>query len=183
MDQLMELETLEYDVYERFVNKPKHLINPDDCVRMFDNPVLEFFTLTPWWSIFVVYLPQIFYYSIRSVLPLYTNIMLILLGVYTWTLIEYLISRFLLYAEALPKCKTSIMTHFLLGGVHRAFPTEKFRIMCPVFPSNFLLHIIIIPVNGKIFPEVWLPSITAGGLIGYIFYEMLHYLFHHNEFS
>jgi hypothetical protein len=81
--------------------------------------------------------------------------MLMLVGIYCWSFFEYVISRYGIATENLPNIKIFLLVHFFLGGIHRAFPTEKYRTVCPVFVGNFIFYIIIKPLFSNVCPEVW----------------------------
>jgi 4-hydroxysphinganine ceramide fatty acyl 2-hydroxylase len=50
---------LTVEEYASFVLEPKHLINPVRDVVLFDNPILEILTKSPWYAIILGWLPVI----------------------------------------------------------------------------------------------------------------------------
>lgn len=45
------------ETYSDYINEPKHLVNPVRDIRMFDNPIFEMISKTPWWVVPIAYLP------------------------------------------------------------------------------------------------------------------------------
>lgn len=50
---------LNYEEYMNFVNDPKHLTRPGDILRMFQSPILDFFSRTPWYHIACFWTPVV----------------------------------------------------------------------------------------------------------------------------
>lgn len=71
------------------------------------------------------------------------------LGALSWTIMEYLLHRYFFHCEDswlyyVPHHKLTFYMHFIIHGVHHAFPMEKNRVGFP-------------PLSGLAF--VWLPII------------------------
>lgn len=56
--------------YAAYINEPKHLVNPVRDLKMFDNPILENGSKTPWWIIPFAYMPVEYYFISQFSLPL-----------------------------------------------------------------------------------------------------------------
>jgi 4-hydroxysphinganine ceramide fatty acyl 2-hydroxylase len=81
--------------------------------------------------------------------------------------------------DLLPNNYVTLTVHFLLHGVHHLLPMDPMRL---VFPP-VLTAILIVPFY-KLFrcfletPEAL--CLTAGGLTGYMVYDLTHYYLHHS---
>lgn len=82
------------------------------------------FTKTPWYAIPIAYIPFMYYFFMKSENSFFEKILLTFLGVFVWTLAEYLLHRFLFHSEDywLPKHRYIFPMHFLMHGIHHAFP-------------------------------------------------------------
>lgn len=109
--------------YVKFIEEPKHIINPVRDIILFETPFLEVFTKTPWYAIPMVWLPWSAYFLSSNELGLAATIFFVLMGIVLWSLSEYLIHRFVFHSEYyLPANKFFYLLHFLLHGIHHAFP-------------------------------------------------------------
>ena len=104
--------------------EPKLLINPVRDVILFNSPFLEIFSKTSWYVIPIGWAPFIYYYLSFNTQNLVGTIFYMLIGIGIWTFLEYLIHRFLFHGEDkwLPQNNTAYVAHFLLHGIHHAFP-------------------------------------------------------------
>lgn len=111
------------DEYVKYVEEPKHIINPVRDIILFETPALEVFTKTPWYAIPITWLPWAFYFLSANELALTPTLFFIFIGIMSWSLTEYLIHRFVFHSEEyLPAGKIWYLAHFLLHGIHHAFP-------------------------------------------------------------
>ena len=80
----------------------------------------------------------------------------------------------------MPNYYAVLTVHFLLHGVHHLLPMDNMRL---VFPPVLTL-ILLVPFY-KLFrffleaPEAL--CLTAGGLTGYMIYDLTHYYLHHSD--
>jgi 4-hydroxysphinganine ceramide fatty acyl 2-hydroxylase len=114
--------------YIDFIHDPKHMINPPEAI-LFETPILEIFTKTPFWVILILWIPVIFYNLYLSLgfgFTIPTLILCYLFGIFIWTFIEYMLHRFFFHIDdGLPDNRYVIMLHFLFHGIHHAFPMDK----------------------------------------------------------
>lgn len=176
---------LNKEEYLAFIHDPKHMIDPPDAI-MFDTPFLEIFTKTAWYIIPIVYIPLIIYmlydsYAFQNLL-LKQVVICFFVGVFLWTLMEYILHRFVFHIdENLPDNQYAILLHYLLHGIHHAFPMDRYRLVLP--PILGIILIMIIKYSYIfLFDEFSLPF-EAGTLFGYVLYDMTHYFIHHITFS
>jgi len=84
-------------VYEEWVLIPK---NPKETIRVFENPILEFLSKTPWYALALFWTPVILYLCYRSLeLGFFTFLALYIAGFLFWTLTEYVVHRLLFHGE------------------------------------------------------------------------------------
>jgi len=56
-----------FDDYYRYINEPKHLINPIRDIVMFDTPFFEFFSRTPWYVVPIAWMPMAYFLYSRMI--------------------------------------------------------------------------------------------------------------------
>lgn len=113
------------------------------------------------------------------------NIFMTIMGIVSWGLAEYCLHRFVFHGEDTwmknIKCNGPIYAfHFMIHGVHHAFPQDAMRLVFPpalghlLFYFVFWLPLYMVPNQIK-FP--W----YMGIYIGYVSYDLMHYAFHHSN--
>ena len=96
-----------------------------------------------------------------------------LLGIISWTLGEYIIHRFGFHCEDswfkyLPHSRWTFLSHFLIHGIHHAFPQDRERIVFPPVPGWVLIFYPLIyrPLQLSMSPEYFY-NFYFGLAIGY----------------
>ena len=155
-----------------------------NSIRMFKNPILEFFShihpITPLvvWAPIVSYLMYlaIFQFHVAAL----TIAALFIAGAFFWTLAEYSLHRFVFHW--MPPGVFGKKIHFIFHGVHHDYPSDSKRlVMVPTVSIPlaagffFLFKALVGPVN--VFP------FFIGFISGYLFYDMTHYALHHYNFK
>jgi 4-hydroxysphinganine ceramide fatty acyl 2-hydroxylase len=156
-----------------------YVSNKNETVRMFDSDFMEFFSRVHPVTPLALYLPVVgymLYVSLwRQHLSFVAVAALFLLGVLLWTLIEYLIHRYIFHYE--PKTRWGKQLHFVIHGVHHDYPNDARRLVMPPvisIPLAFLFFGLFLLIFGSLAPAVF-----AGLVFGYLCYDMLHYATHH----
>lgn len=169
--------------YIGFINEPKHLVNPVRDLILFDTSFCEFFSKTPWYAIPTAWLPLAFYFVCQTQLSVLYTSLLILLGVVTWSLAEYLLHRFVFHGEEywLFKNRFVFCFHFLAHGIHHAFPQDRYRLVFPLLLGYNLYKFGFLPLYNCLIPELLQPGIKCGTVLGYIAYDLSHYFIHHSS--
>ncbi|EKX51199.1 hypothetical protein GUITHDRAFT_151008 [Guillardia theta CCMP2712] len=166
--------------YNDFIHRPQVL---DEPARFFESDFLEIFSRTPWYVVPLVWLPVITGMVLLSLKMGLTPLgagLIFLGGLFTWTLIEYVLHRFLFHLDEWVQFNYwAITLHFLIHGVHHLLPMDPMRL---VFPP-ILTFILLLGFYNlfRVFldtPEA--VSFTAGGLLGYVGYDLTHYYLHHS---
>ena len=105
-----------------------------------------------------------------------------ILGFFTWTFVEYTLHRFLFHIEKfMPDNKYFITLHYILHGVHHAFPMDHGRLVFPVILALPLYLLIFNFFVKVIYPVIICNTVMAGLLFGYLIYDMGHYYLHHSQ--
>jgi 4-hydroxysphinganine ceramide fatty acyl 2-hydroxylase len=125
--------------YLQQVHQPRHL---DHSARLFSQPWLEVFTLTPWWVVPLIWFPitcALFYRSLTQqpdanlITALGKTMIAFISGNIIWTILEYTLHRFLFHVDdMLPDTPFFLMLHFLLHGIHHYLPVSHH--------SSFIIH-------------------------------------------
>ena len=156
-------------------------------IRLFKSDFLEFFTHIHPAVVVAIWLPVAVYFLALSIVsrPAGGSALHIPLGfcvgLFVWTLTEYLVHRFVFHYE--PKSETAKRIFFLFHGVHHAQPQCKTRLVMPPvvsIPGALLIFILFNLVIGSLLgaPQ-WVAPIFSGFTLGYLVYDMVHYATHH----
>ncbi|MFN0014099.1 MAG: sterol desaturase family protein [Saprospiraceae bacterium] len=97
-------------------------------------------------------------------------------GLFCWTLVEYLLHRFLFHF--MPSSKFGQRLHFIFHGVHHDYPNDRLRLVMPPavsIPLATLFFLLFSILMGR--PTVF--PFYAGFILGYLCYDMMHYSMHH----
>ena len=157
-----------------------YVSNKDETVRMFKSNFLEAFSKVHWTVPLYVYLPVVFFFLYRSFfvfeVPVLNVILYFIIGLFIWTLTEYLLHRFIFHFPA--KSKFGKRIHFIFHGVHHDYPNDTKRLVMP--PSvSVPLAVIFYILFYYVFGPVDVSSFYAGFIVGYLFYDITHYAIHH----
>lgn len=173
------------DFYLAQVHRPRHYRGGDSAPLM-PFAFLEPFSKTAWWVVPLVWLPPVAYGTVIGILHqqyLPLGVFYWCFGLFLWSLVEYVLHRFLFHIEnALPNNRVGITLHFLLHGVHHYLPMDKYRLVMP--PALFLfLATPFWHLSKAIFSYDWYAHVAvfSGGIFGYICYDLTHYFLHHHS--
>jgi sterol desaturase/sphingolipid hydroxylase (fatty acid hydroxylase superfamily) len=159
----------------------------DVPIRLFQSDFLEFFTHISPIVVLIIWGPLALFFlftAIRNSLAGGSWLTVLLgfpLGLFLWTITEYLGHRFLFHHK--PSSPRQERIFFLFHGVHHAQPQCKTRLVMPpavsvplaiIFYGLFYLAWKVI-----IGEPQWIAPCFAGFLTGYLAYDMIHYATHH----
>ncbi len=149
----------------------------DKSVRLFKNPVLEYFSHIHPATPVVVYVPVILvslYFGFSGI-NIINGILGYTGGLLIWTLLEYTIHRWAFHTH--PTSEAGKKIHFLVHGVHHDYPNDSTRLVMPLLISAplavgfyFLFKVL--------FGNLYL-TFFAGLVTGYVLYDSIHYATHH----
>jgi 4-hydroxysphinganine ceramide fatty acyl 2-hydroxylase len=79
------------------------------------------------------------------------------------------------------KGRVFYQAHFMLHGIHHAFPMDKGRLMLPPVLGYFYFAVLFKYPFEMIVPADLLPAWLIGFYIGYLMYDLTHYFIHHSN--
>ena len=159
----------------------------DVPIRLFKSDFLAFFSHISPITVLVIWLPVALFFLIWSiahapaggfpvVIPLG-----FLVGLFLWTLAEYVLHRFLFHMPVKGEKAERII--FLFHGVHHAQPQLKTRLVMPpvisiplaaIFYALFYLFFAVILKAAQ-----WVAPVFSAFIFGYLLYDLTHYATHH----
>ncbi|PPQ75994.1 hypothetical protein CVT26_005946 [Gymnopilus dilepis] len=190
--------------YLQQVHQPRHL---SESARLFGPEILEMCTRTEWYVVPLFWTPITVYLFLRSIfqftgplpnffdnpaLPMSSlslvpadavakTVVCFLLGNVIWTILEYLLHRFLFHVDkVLPDRPVFLMLHFLMHGVHHYLPMDRLRLVMPP-PLFIALETPFTQLAYKLFPVAVANGIISGAFTFYICYDCMHYALHHTK--
>ncbi|XP_064885025.1 fatty acid 2-hydroxylase isoform X2 [Columba livia] len=182
--------------YDEWVHQPV-----DRPIRLFHSDFLESLSKTAWYVVIVVWVPVVLYLSWVSYTSLaqgntrlfssftteysipvhkYFFPFIFLVGMFLWSLLEYLIHRFVFHMKPPASNYYLITLHFLLHGQHHKSPFDSSRLVFPPVPASLVIGFFY-GVLQLLLPEVLGLSVFVGGLCGYVIYDMMHYYLHYGS--
>ncbi|MAY83709.1 MAG: fatty acid hydroxylase [Flavobacteriales bacterium] len=157
--------------------KPSDYTTQETDARIFKNPVLNFLGKTH------ISIPLIIFFGAGVALSSYaflvyhlsliSIISYFICGLLFFTLIEYLMHRFLYH---LPSVYEEGRIAYALHGLHHKYPKDKKLLVMPPVMS-VLLASLVLGINYLIFGENGL-AFTGGFLFGYAAYLSVHFIVH-----
>ncbi|CAJ0577672.1 unnamed protein product, partial [Mesorhabditis spiculigera] len=162
----------------------------EGTIRLFDSDFLERLTRTAWWVVPLVWMPLVVLFSALGITELHQNHgafvasvvwgVLFSIGVLTWTLVEYLLHRYVFHWHPDTSSQTQIVLHFLIHGLHHKTPMDGDRLVFPPTPALFII-IFFASIYVSILPWAAFCCFGAGKLCGYVMYDCTHYYLHHGS--
>jgi len=97
-------------------------------------------------------------------------------GVASWTLLEYLLHRWIFHFEPDPRSPAQGDASFLIHGIHHDYPWDRDRLVMP--PTVTFVFAVVVWFGFR-----WMGTAEyawfAGTVAGYIWYDLTHYYLHH----
>ncbi|PLN79007.1 hypothetical protein BDW42DRAFT_173816 [Aspergillus taichungensis] len=172
------------EFYLEQIHRPRHY-KGGESAPLFGN-FLEPLSKTAWYVVPIVWLPPISYGTYLGFAGLGNAPAAAaywLGGVFLWSLIEYLMHRFLFHIDGwLPDNRVGLCLHFLLHGIHHYLPMDRYRLVMP--PTLFV--VLAAPfwkLAHTVFFYNWHAALLVycGGVFGYVCYDLTHYFLHHRK--
>jgi 4-hydroxysphinganine ceramide fatty acyl 2-hydroxylase len=164
---------------------PKNFVsNKDESARMFKNDILEALSKVHPSVPVILYFPVIIFFLYKSIYILsiayYIILPVILGGIATWTLTEYIMHRFVFHFK--PNTGWGDRIHFIFHGVHHDYPNDSMRLVMP--PSvSIPLALLFYYLFRYLLGDTLIYPFFSGFLAGYLFYDLTHYALHHFAFK
>lgn len=156
----------------------KHVVSGrDETVRLFHNPVLEYFSHIHPATPLVVFAPLIVWtgWAGASSMSIPAFVLALAGGLSLWTIAEYVIHRWAFHIQ--PTSRLGKRLHFLVHGIHHAYPRDSTRLVMPPLVSLPLAGLFYLVFDTMFAP--YHQTIWAGFVSGYVAYDMIHYAVHH----
>jgi len=145
----------------------------NESARMFKSDLVERFSRVHPAIPVLLYLPLIIaslYFALARVqLSILSIAEFFVLGLVTWTLLEYVIHRYAFHYE--PKTRIGKQFHFIVHGVHHDYPNDAKRLVMPPavsIPLAIVFYSLFIFLFGRTAPAIW-----AGFAGGYVCYDSM----------
>jgi sterol desaturase/sphingolipid hydroxylase (fatty acid hydroxylase superfamily) len=162
------------------------IIHDQVPIRMFKSDILERLTHVHPVTVLALFMPVVLIALFRGAQLVDSPtgwlwlLVMFAAGICLWTLVEYLVHRFLFHYQ--PTTVWGKRLLFLFHGVHHVQPHVKTRLVMPPVisvPSGLLFFALFRNVFGLINADALMWPMFAGFTLGYIAYDMLHYAEHH----
>jgi sterol desaturase/sphingolipid hydroxylase (fatty acid hydroxylase superfamily) len=98
-------------------------------------------------------------------------------GLLAWTLLEYLLHRYVFHLPPGERFAAKL-NQFILHGYHHEFPNDARRLVMPLVFATPIAVLIALGYYLALGPHRWL-AWFAGTVTGYIAYDWVHYYTHH----
>jgi 4-hydroxysphinganine ceramide fatty acyl 2-hydroxylase len=173
------------EFYLKQVHKPRYLPHP---ARLFASPILEALSRTAWWVIPLFWTPVIVTMCSWALpeLGVATTATAFIIGTATWSLVEYILHRFIFHMETLlPERSWALTLHFLGHGIHHFLPMDRLRLVMPPAAATIIATPLYyglsypVVVHGLGLTDAHNFAFFAGIILGYICYDLMHYYLHH----
>ncbi len=157
-------------------------IGPEDPTRLYDNDLMERLSRAAPYEPFVIYLPiaigLLSYAFIKAPLPKWKVAGMAVAGILFWTLLEYILHRFLFHFPAKSEFGKKLLR--AIHGIHHQFPYDDDRLVIPPFFA-FWVAVTLGTIYYLLF-GFWLGmAFLGGGMLGYLYYDFVHYSTHHRK--
>ena len=155
-------------------------------IRLFKSDFLEFFTHISPVAVTIIWLPVALYFMVSAILRRPAGAWLhipagFVIGLFVWTLAEYLLHRFVFHFQARAPWQERII--FLFHGIHHAQPNCKTRLVMPPvvsIPLSFIFYGALVLILGMALQAPhWIAPMFSGLIAGYLAYDLTHYATHH----
>lgn len=158
----------------------------DGSVRLFESRVAEALTSSPPYAPYVLVLPLVAWLGVDVARAAVTSgqstgpavVTAAALGALTWTLVEYLMHRFLFHFPA--RGEAGLVTTFLVHGHHHVHPHDPRRIAATPIQFGSLLLLFFGIVRATLSAPL-AHAALAGVALGYLGYEWAHWVAHHGK--
>ncbi len=151
----------------------------DESIELFRNDFLNFFTRVHWSVPLWLFIPLLLFAVFKTLQNPLLNIPAacgnLALGIMAWTLVEYLLHRFLFHFK--PKHAFARRIFYLVHEIHHEYPNDSKRLVMPPIESVPVAAFLYWGL-GLLLPESIFFPFGVGLIIGYLSYDMIHYSVH-----
>ena len=154
--------------------------NPSNkgTAQLFKNPLIEKLSRThiaiPI-TLFLLYSGGLLYWSVvNTTLKPLTTVMLFGAGLLVFTLVEYLMHRYIFHMDTYTALRKKIQYNF--HGVHHDYPRDKDRLAMPPVVSITIATVLLLLF--RLLMDDYVFGFLPGFLTGYAGYLFVHYIVH-----
>jgi sterol desaturase/sphingolipid hydroxylase (fatty acid hydroxylase superfamily) len=144
--------------------------------------VEKYFSRVKWWHVIAIWVPVSIYCLTRALRDSSTQVLPVVgifaLGVLAWTLLEYLLHRFIFHFEPDPNSELQTESMYLIHGIHHDYPWDGDRLVMPPFVTFVVSALLWIPMRWAFGPH-YMFAFYGGIVAGYVAYDLTHYWLHH----
>ncbi len=164
--------------------KKKFVSNSQESVRMFKSNLLENLSKVHFTVPLFIFIPVILFFTYKAFslsMGFLTYVEFFIIGLFVWTLVEYVMHRFVFHYVPADK-PWAMRLHFIFHGVHHDYPSDRLRLVLP--PSvSIPLATAFYFLFKAIIPGIYIYGFFPGFILGYLFYDISHYAIHHFNFK
>jgi dihydroceramide fatty acyl 2-hydroxylase len=124
-----------------------------------------------------IMLAAIWFAASNARFALWPAVSLFVLGFLAWTLIEYLLHRFVFHLMPEPTFESKLK-QFMVHGYHHEFPNDRMRLVAPLLLS-LPIGAVVLAAEYVLAGSYYSRLLFAGTVLGYITYDWMHYYTHH----
>ncbi|MBE9464166.1 sterol desaturase family protein [Dyadobacter subterraneus] len=163
-----------------------YVSNSRESVRMFKSDILESVSKVHFSVPLFIFIPVILYFGWKAIWQEELSPLefsgYYLLGLFIWSLTEYVLHRFIFHLEPKKGNKTLERIHFIFHGVHHDYPSDAHRLVMP--PSVSIPLATAFYYLFSLFLRTGpLAAFFSAFMTGYLIYDMTHYALHHANFK
>ncbi|CAL1536525.1 unnamed protein product, partial [Lymnaea stagnalis] len=165
-------------------------------IRLFESDLAEMLTKASWWFVPITWVPVVLFMIFSSYRHLsqtpevwpenalglqhgpLSMPFLFVIGLIVWTLLEYIIHRWLFHLKPPANNHFLIRLHFSLHGQHHKSPMDPKRLVFPPLPASFFA-VPFYFLCTTMFPIGMAQVVFSGIVSGYMAYDLIHYYIHH----
>ncbi len=154
-------------------------LKQEPSIRLFKNPILEALTHVHPMVPLLMWGPVSLFLIVRSLqagLPGLGVAGVAFVGLFFWTLIEYVLHRFVFHFK--PHAPWQERIAYLIHGIHHDQPQDATRLVMPPTAALFLATVLYLSFR-LVLGVQWVMPFFSGFLLGYLCYDYIHYAIHH----
>ncbi|WP_183558108.1 sterol desaturase family protein [Mucilaginibacter sp. SP1R1] len=166
--------------------KKNYVSNSQESVRMFKSDFFESLSKVHYTVPLYIFIPVILYCTYKAFVDAGIGFVqyagLFIAGLFIWTIVEYIMHRFVFHFKPNENWKWAQRLHFVMHGVHHDYPSDAKRLVLPpslsipLATGFYFLFNALLPVN-------YIFGLFPGFILGYLFYDISHYAMHHFNFK
>jgi len=143
--------------------------------------------MSPWYVIVIFWSVYLLQFAPELGKNIGQEALLIFFGAQCFLLMEYVLHRWLFHGEHswmefVPHNKYFYLIHFMIHGIHHAFPQDRYRLVMPPTLGYFYIMVLFKWTMFELLvPAHLMPAWMTGFVTGYLFYDLTHYFLHHSN--